>query len=329
MIGSKILIVGCGQLGSRHLQAVASLENVSQIDVVDSNSSAIDIAKTRLTEVTEAKDNIQYQWFSDLSQSKGLGDLCVIATQSKVRPKLIKQVYQQLGYKKFFIEKIVCQSIKEYQELMLFCSKNKLLVWVNCKSRTYLIHKYIRARLNPNYPILFSKFGGNHGLANNGIHSADLFIFYDQSKSINGLHSRIDDILHPSKRGNDIYDLSGELFGYSQKGSRFILSFAGDYMGPDRITIDSSQSRFIVDHFLKFAYESYADNGWEWQKIIMDEEWRVSHMSKKFISDILLESKSDLPTLEECFGAHQFILGQLQPHFNRLLKTDNNYCPVT
>ncbi len=55
----------------------------------------------------------------------------------------------------------------------------------------------------------------------------------------------------------------------------------------------------------------------------------VSQMTKAFVTDILKNSRCQLPTLEECWPAHRFILGALQPHFSRLLGKDLDYCPVT
>lgn len=325
----KILLVGCGQLGSRHLQAVASIEDIAEIHVVDPNPASIELGKTRLKEIPDLNRNPKFYWFNELNRCSAQGDLCLIATQARGRGSLLKRVARELNYKAFLIEKVVVQSLKEYEDLILFSEQNNLSVWVNCKTRAYSIHKYIKSRLNQDEPIMFTRIEGNHGLAGNGIHGADLFVFYDGADRIRSGSSRIDPVLHPSKRGQNLFELSGTVHGFTDKGSDLVLSFARYHLGPDCISIVSPRGRFIIDHFQKTAFESYPQTDWAWSPIRIDENWLVSHMTKKFVSDIFNHGACDLPTLKECYPAHKYILSELLPHFNRLLGVSEDYCPVT
>lgn len=326
----KILIVGCGELGSRHLQAVASLSDIDEVDIVDLRQEAIELGKSRLAEISDTNADIKFRWFLELDKRSSGGDLCIIASRAKVRPVLLKQVFKTLNYRYFLLEKVVAQSVEEYEDLLSFCKDNKIAAWVNCKSRAYGIHKYIKTKVEPNEPFIFCRIAGNHGLVSNGIHGADLFVFYAQCRIMNFINARIDNIPHPSKRGGDIYDLSGTLTGLSDKGSEFIISFAANHTSPDYISIVSPKGRFFIDHTQQFFLESYPDANWEWKQInLAKENWAVSHMTKAFANDILAKGKCDLPTLEECFPAHKFILETLQPQFKRLLNKNLDYCPVT
>lgn len=326
----KILVVGCGQLGSRHLQAVASLENISEIHIVDPDNNSLELGKARLKEINDLNQNIKFSWFKELNKNSTNGDLCIVATQAKGRCSLVKEVSEMLHYRNFLIEKIVSQSVAEYEDLLSFCSKRDVLAWVNCKARAYTIHKYVKSKLKPSELITFSAVAGNHGLTNNGIHEVDLFVFHDGATQLKSTGSRIDPILHPSKRGQEIFDLSGSLRGNSEKGSRFVITFADDHDCFDHITINAPSSRFFIDHYRQFFLESYPESDWEWKRIELKEEnWLVSHMTKKFAFDILNSGTCELPTLLDCFPAHQFILSELLPHFNQLLHKNYDYCPVT
>ncbi|MFH1428303.1 MAG: Gfo/Idh/MocA family oxidoreductase [Candidatus Margulisiibacteriota bacterium] len=325
-MSKTVLLIGCGELGSRHLQAAVSLSEISEIYIVEPNSSSIERGKTRINEVSDLNPKIKFKWFNNLEDAPVNGDLCIVATQAGGRAALIKQA-SELGYQNFFIEKIVTQSVSDYQSLLDLAAQKGLKVWVNCKTRAYGVHKYIKSCLDPNAPIVFTDMGGNHGLANNGVHSVDLFVFYDGSENLISSGSRIDQVLHKTKRG--LLDLSGTFNGHTEKGSDFMVSFAGSHNSPDHISIVSSKCRFIVDHFQKFAWESHADKNWKWQNIPIDDNWSVSFMSKAFIQDILNNNTCELPTLLDCYPAHKFILSELQPHFNMLTGEQNDYCPVT
>lgn len=323
------MVVGCGELGSRHVQAIAALDNIGEVHVVDSREESLALGKRRLREITDQNSSIKFFWHTRADECCVRGDLCIVATQAKGRCAVVKEIAKKCGYKKFLVEKIAAQSREEYQELMRFAAERNFSIWVNCKTRAYGVHRYIKSKLDPKEPIFFSDVGGSHGLANNGVHAADLFAFYDNATAILPVGARIDPAVFSSKRGPDVFDLGGTLYGRTEKGSDFILSYSSRHAAADVITIMSPHGRFLVDHFQKFAYESYPETNWKWMNIPIDENWAVSHMTTAFATDILTKHSCLLPTLHECFPAHQYILTTLLPHFNALRGTDDTFCPVT
>jgi hypothetical protein len=52
-------------------------------------------------------------------------------------------------------------------------------------------------------------------------------------------------------------------------------------------------------------------------------------MSKTFIGDILTKRECELPTLADCFPAHEHVLNTLKPHFEKLMGKSLDACPVT
>ncbi|MBI3616055.1 MAG: Gfo/Idh/MocA family oxidoreductase [Candidatus Omnitrophica bacterium] len=328
--GFRVLIIGCGEIGSRHLQAVSCLSEVREIEVVDPRPEAIGIGKKRLQEMRRVQGGSpKVRWLSRLEEASPGGDLCIVATQARGRCQLVQETAQILGYSNFILEKIVGQSVQELEDLAQFCVNQDLSIWVNLKSRAYPIHQRIKKILKPDEPILFSTVGGNHGLANNGIHAADLFAFYDGSERIQEAASSIDPVLHPSKRGSGLFDLSGTLIGRTERGGRFVLSYAGDHLLSEQISITTRSYRCIVDHNERWAVESNAASGWIWRPAPVDGELLVSQMTREFALDILTQGRCALPTLRESLVAHRFILEAVKPHFNRLLGKEVALCPVT
>ena len=328
-MSKRVLIIGCGQLGSRHLQAVASLSEVSHIEVYDRNAQSLALGRSRLEEISDRNPEIKISWHQKLEDCSAQGDLCIIATQASGRCALIEQVARDLGFHQFLAEKIMSQTLKEYEHLLDFCRSHQVQGWVNCKSRDYVIHQHIKSKLNPQETLVMAAVAGNHGLANNGIHEADLFVFYDECKEIEVVEACIDPVVHPSKRGAQIYDFSGLIRGRSGKGSELIIDFKREHMAPDLITITTASSRFIIDHFQKFALESYAANQWAWATVPIEANWAVSHMTKKFVRDIFKQGQCTLPTFEQCYPAHRFILEALLPTANQILHKTDDVLSVT
>lgn len=326
-MSKRVLLVGCGQIGSRHLQAVSCLKDVGYVDVVDCHDGSLSLGQTRLKDVADANAAIVYRWLKAVAISSHNADLCIVATSAQGRVELVKEIFEKTGVSQFIIEKLVTQSLVEYQELMVFAQRHDLKIWVNCPTRAYSIHQYIKSKIDHRQPLLFSQIGGNFGLACNGIHYADLFLFYDGGNEIRPAGISIDPILHPSKRGKDFFDLSGVLTGHTSKGSKMILSYAADHLLPDVVTIMTKQARFMVDIIGGWAQESI--DGQPWQKIGIESKTNVSYTTQIFCEDIFSCRTCALPTLEECWPAHQYILTVLLPHFNQLLKVENQFCPAT
>ncbi len=327
--GVRILLVGCGELGSRHLQAVAVLPQVTEIEIVDPRGEALDRGRERVREVADRSASTAFRWLASLEEATPEGALCIVATQAHGRCQLVRQIVEQTGYRAFLLEKIVGQSVREIEHLDTVLAARGGRAWVNLKTRAYPIHQHIKAKLERGDPILFHSMGGNHGLANNGVHTADLFVFYDEAGSIEPAGIAVDPALHPSKRGSDLFDLSGTLQGRTAKGSHFVLSYASDHAQSEQIALTTQRYRVIVDHRQRWAVESDASTGWAWKPVPFEGDILVSAMTKTFVTDILTVGRCQLPSLQESLVAHRFILGALQPTFSRLLEQELEACPVT
>lgn len=327
---TRILLVGCGEIGSRHLQAVVRLPRVTRIEIVDPRPEACALGRARVAEVPDRCPSTELRWFSSLEQASRGGALCIVATQANGRSALVRDVAEKLGYRTFLLEKIVTQSVRELEELVAYARQRELSVWVNFMTRAYPVFKRVKQLIDPAEPIVFSSIGGNRGLATNGMHDADLFAYFDGSSRIEPAGcALVDPILHPSKRGRAVFDMSGTLHGCTEKGSQMTLSYMQGHQGWPYIMIATPRYRWVVDHVQHTAAESDAASGWAWRVVPCECNIFVSQMTTIFASGILVSGRCDLPTLEESLVAHRFILGELQPHFNRLMEREMDLCPVT
>ena len=327
--GKRALLVGCGELGSRHLQALASVASVREIEVVEPRPEGQALGQRRLKEAIDPAQSTKVRWLSSLEEASRGGDVCILATQADIRGLLLHEIAETKDYSSFLLEKMVTPSVPEYEELMQFSKNLGLSVWVNCKSRAQYSHKRAKKHLGLSGNIYLNAFGGNHGLVTNGVHIADLFCFYDGSDRIFLDESAVDPVLHSSKRGANLFDLSGCLTGHSESGSRLKMTLSSNHTGPMFFSVASQDYRASINDETKCLYESNSANGWEWNRIPYDENIFVSYITRIFVSEILSTGKCELPTLEECYPAHKFVLGELLGHFNKLLGTDGDRCPVT
>jgi len=286
------------------------------------------MGQERLAEVGSTGTSPSVRWWSSVDEASPGGDLCIVATQAAARCPVVREVVEELGYRAYLLEKWVAQSLRDYETLMNFADTMDLSVWVNLKTRAHASHKRAKTRLSPGEPIVLTVVGGNQGLANNGIHAADLFLFYDGSDRIDPVATWIDPVLHSSKRGPDVFDLSGTILGCSPRGSRLFLSFAGDHNAPGYFTVTSRRYRAVIDDMSKLLCESETGADWAWNQVPFEDNLMVSYMTRAIAAGILTTGRSELPTLAQAFPAHRFLFETLGPHFRKLLGTDSDCCPV-
>ena len=75
----NIALIGAGQLGSRHLQALAQVKQPISIQVIDSSSDSLKVAEARFNEVSSNfKGKISFH--NDISSLEKNIDVAIVAT---------------------------------------------------------------------------------------------------------------------------------------------------------------------------------------------------------------------------------------------------------
>ena len=322
----KILIVGCGEIGSRFLQASLQVNDVNQIDVLEFSDQAVEVARSRMNQIHFDSETIKVNWHKSLNSICQGADLCIIATQADGREHIFNEVFN-IGIKNILTEKIVTQSLATYNEILSNAEKLGVNVWVNCKSRDYPFWKYLKTKIDPEGELLYHSIGGNHGLCTNGLHTLDLFAFLSDSKKLVDTNSRIDRILHTTKRNK--YDLSGAFHLTGAGKSKCIIDFSANGSASVLEIVATQQYRWMFEQSTGRAYESSQENKWILEPIPFEGDLSISNMSIKFISDILIKNQCGLPTLQQTYPAHEFLFSVTLPVFNQLIGKEDNVCPCT
>ncbi len=324
---NKMLIIGCGELGSRFLQAAVSQDHISQIDIVEPGDQARETAKKRMLETGRDLSTLIVNWYTDIHSCPSSGGMAVIATQSDVRLAVFEKALAA-GYRYFLIEKIVTQSAGDYQQMLALAQKHDAKVWVNCKTRNYPVWQYIKSRISPSEKLVYHSIGGNHGLCTNGLHTIDLFVFLTEAAKVHITECRLDPKLYLTKRAK--YDVSGQIqIENDINKSTLLLNYeAGHQQMPTEILMTENY-RWVIDNSSRQAFESSVIEKTPLTPIPFEGDVSVSVMSKKFISDILLNKNCELPTLQDCWLAHKTVFEATLPLFNQLLNKTDDYCPIT
>lgn len=316
---SNILIVGCGNIGSRHLQSLERSLAPLSITVIEPNMNSQKIAKSLLEK--NSKNSIS--WLSSISELNQIFDLVIIATNAEKRKSLV-DILLESGNKKFLLEKMVCQSENDYKDLIENFYKHDAFGWVNTNRRYFPFYQKLKNIINSNDNLKISITTGNNGLGSNAIHFIDLFLWLKNSDDVSLIGNFLTDKLYSNKRGNQYYEFSGTVFG---KISNSFLKIS--FLPVDNLPL-------ILDIKTKDFHILISETDEKFLKIKNLEKFElpfkylhVSDLTLQIVSDILKNNSCHLPKVQDLFIAHCELFKIFNSHVKKLTNKELTLCPIT
>ena len=102
----NIAIIGAGQIGSRHLQAMANLEGPAIVQLVDFFDESLKVAEKRFYQVYDENSvKIELKSCKTINELEVPIDLAIIATCADVRAVVIKELIEKKEVKNLILEK--------------------------------------------------------------------------------------------------------------------------------------------------------------------------------------------------------------------------------
>lgn len=325
----KLLIVGSGRMGIRHLLGALDAKMVDSITIFDINQNALNNAKDQVNE-KERNKIIQYVHGANINECINLCDIAIISSTANNREEILKTVIK-LGAKNVLIEKPLGQSFEEVQKLLSFCNEFPTVKFdVNLNMRLYPGFIKLKQDLNCLEQAIgiktISVNTGSLGIGANGIHYIDLLFFLFEANQYELSYAEIDDFILPSGRGEEFADFGGisvmKFFSgkkYLGKAMVSITSestvFGGwDIVAPHaRIIIDELKS-LRINHFRdpssKLPFNRYAAEYLAPEEVFFDAP-SLSSITTMWL-DGAFNKKRTLPSIEEALQAHKLMFDWLE-----------------
>ncbi|HCE45626.1 MAG TPA: hypothetical protein DET40_18955 [Lentisphaeria bacterium] len=322
-----ILLVGAGNLGSRHLQGLARLDLPSNIFVVDPFEKSLEISRNRVNEIP-ANGMVRNMSFCRTPEDTGLkeADLCIVASTADVRLQIIKNIFPAIHVSNFLLEKVLFQSAAEIDEASAIFTSADCKAWVNCPRRVTPQYIRIKEALRGRSVTSFSVSGGMWGLASNAIHFIDLLSFLcgklDYSLDI----SELDSELHASNRPAFV-DLSGKLKGVFAGGATFSLESIKGIKAPISVNIKGDGFSIVVNETEGNLCISGLDGtGANSQPFSIPRQSDMSHIIAR---DILIGGSCGLTSYDDSAKLHVPVLNGFLSHINSIKGSSYTKCPIT
>lgn len=322
---NNVIIIGAGELGSRHLQGLIKSKNKFDIHIVDVSEKSLNKAKKRAHEFLVINKLIYH---NNLNELPNRAKLVIIATNADVRADVVKRLVSRVDIEYMLLEKVLFQDINSYHEVNDIIRKKSIVCYVNHPRRMFQhyinIKKYLTDVKNRHYSII----GGNWGLACNGTHFIDLFTYLDNSKikSLNLNH--LDNKLISSKRPGYI-EVSGMIYGELNSNNTFsLISKAGNTYPSQIIITDENNHVIIRESLIPSIYHLRLDN-----KIVVEHEIDTltyqSDLSTRIIDNLINNNTIDLPLYVTVMDDHIIFIDRLLKWYSEQIGTYSDKILIT
>lgn len=318
----KLLIIGAGQLGSRHLQGALATTESLDITVVDPSQDSLNIAEERTQQVEWDNDNIQISYSTTLPDSKAF-EVCIIATAAQVRADVTKALLSTNRVKHIIFEKVLFQKLAHYPEILALLEQHQVQGWVNCPRRIFPSYQELKSHLDKSQPVNMTVKGNAWGMACNSVHFIDLFSYFVNSAALQVTSVALDTELIESKRAG-FYEVTGAI-EYAI-GANTLRIESGQELTPSlEVTIDNGLSRHVVNEVERSWLFSH-DGATSQQS---HTTLLQSQLTGEIVTELFATNKCQLTKFSQSCLLHTPFIEALLNHISKTLNVHLNACPIT
>ena len=168
----NILVIGCGQIGSRHIQSLANAKFGVLIYALDKSDESLRKARLLFEQVKCRHKNTKLIVIRRLVEILVEIDVAIIASNSRERAALVSALLDKVVPKHIILEKVLFSRMTDYTKFEKIFDSVNTKVWVNqyMGYEFSFLSKYFKSGEN-----FHMKVSGNWGLCCNSVHFIEIF----------------------------------------------------------------------------------------------------------------------------------------------------------
>lgn len=323
----KILLIGAGQIGSRHLQALAKLDLPVSIDVVDQSPASLAVAEERFHQIPDCGFVKEINFRSSFQLSPDKIDFCIIATTSNARVSITRELIKEKQVKHILFEKVLFQKISDYDEIQSLLNANNVKAWVNCCRRMYPIYKELKSHFVKNEKITYFAQGGDWGMASNAIHLIDHLAYFNSTPDFTFDISHLDQNVWDSKRDGYV-ELTGTLLGRQKNGSEIVLHSRKGSLSPLTISLMGESCCCTLNEPDGIMHFATPESNWksETRTLTIPFQSELTHLVLK---ELIENETCSLTSFEDSCTMHKPLLAALAIHLKKFGDSVYDGVPIT
>jgi len=323
----NIGLFGAGNLGSRHLQALAQIQLPSIIWVVDPNDESLAIAEERFHQVSSKQQVKKIEFSTSIDRIPSELDLCVISTNADIRLNVLDTLLKAINIKYLLLEKVLFQSESEIEIAAEILNKQKVKTWINCPRRMYPFYQKLKTTFPIGEKIHYELQGGNWGIGCNSIHHFDLLAWLTEDNLVEVDTSGLELEILKSKRSG-FHEFTGTLYGRYANGSECLLTANQTVDCSSVINIKSDSIKIEIRESKGEAIIARKETNWKRES----HDFRIpfqSELTHQFAYQVLKTGQSVLADFNDSADLHRPFLNSLIQHLNKVTGKVYSRCPIT
>ena len=215
----NILVMGCGQIGSRHVQSLANAKFGVSIYALDKSDESLRKVRLIFEQVTDRHKNTKLIVIKRLVDIPVEIDVAIIASNSRERAALVSALLDKVVPKHIILEKVLFSRMSDYTKFEKIFNSVESKVWVNqyMGYEFAFLSKYFKSGEN-----FHMKVSGNWGLCCNSVHFIEIFHHLCGRVPLELVGSEFASEYKQSKR-DGYFELFGSIDIVSSKSQRLTL----------------------------------------------------------------------------------------------------------
>ncbi len=310
----SIALIGCGKIGSRHLQSLMKLNFEAEIYVVDPNRGSIKVSLNLIENDLKENQRITIKVCSRVEEILSGIDFAIIATDSKQRFNVLRYLLKNRTPKYLILEKLLFTKEDEFSEALELIQQVDIKVWVNEWMSAEPSFRDLCSYFKPSEVIELSVSGDNWGLCCNSVHYLELFDFLCQRSDLNIQEYEFEKVFFSKRQG--YLEINGRIDIDSINGSKLtLISNDADVLEGEEVIISikttntQAECIFRMDS-LDFKLETNGKKINQRNNLILQ-----SNFTHRLIEEILKDGSCNLPSFERAVYHHNLFYPSFKNFF--------------
>jgi len=316
-----VVLVGVGEIGSRHLQGLTRCHVPLRIFGVEPNLQRVEVALDRWKQVNESNQGIHHLEFSALREVPDCVDVAIVATSATARLEAAHSLAQGRKVKSWIFEKWITNRVDELPEFLHFCAGGSQ-AWVNFPRRVMSWYQEINQLCEQMGVVEVDVKLRPDALFTNSIHFVDLVERWTGENVVSSRWGGVELIPTASKRTGFV-DSCGQMTANFSGGSQLkVTSKSGDQRVFPSLRATWRADSLRIDE--ESGVASFGSRG-----EVVGRLTYQSELSGQVIEGLLRNQTCHLTRVEHSIQTHGILLHDINDWWRQTAPPRQGVLPIT
>jgi len=314
---AAVALIGCGNIGFRHLQAITGGAEPAAVTVVEPNVAAHGRINEHIAQ-TAASSTKDVTLVTELPASPQAFDLVVVATTTDTRRAVVDTLLDRHRVNVLLLEKVLFPRVADLDEIGKRVDDLGVTTFVNCGRRTFPGYVELRDQLAARTVRSITVRGNRFGLASNTVHFLDIAEFLTGAAITSVSAAGLQPGHVPSKRAGSV-EVFGTLAADLSDGSGLTI----ECLDQDPVAVDVDIAADGLSVTIDEVGRTVTDDGETrpfGQQSVSETTW--------IYDDALRSGRCPLTPYADSARQHRAYLNALRPHLGLSNEADDP-CPIS